>query len=378
MEAKHLLLNPTFAEVKLKALSNNLRIVKKLTRGKAILSVVKASAYGHGAVTVSKHLIKEGVSALAVAFLSEAIELRNSGIKAPIVVLFDYENAKAVVRHRLTPVIYSISAARELSKEALRNNLQIPVHIKIDTGMGRLGFKPDEAVKKNIDINSMQGLRTEGIMSHFSDAVLHDKIYAEKQLGIFKKIVRELKKIGIKFKFTHIANSAAILSFPESHLNMVRPGLMLYGYSPFDNNVEDSHRERLMPALSLKSKILFLKRVSAGTPISYGRTFITGRNSLIATIPIGYADGYSRSLSNQGEVLIRGKRAPVVGRVCMDLTMVDVTHIKEVNEGDEVVIIGKQGNQTLSASEITSKTGTITYEVLTSIGSRIPRVYISG
>lgn len=370
MEAKHLLLNPTFAEVKLKALSNNLRIVKKLTRGKAILSVVKASAYGHGAVTVSKHLIKEGASALAVAFLNEAIELRDSGIKAPIVVLFDYENVSAVVRHRLIPVIYSISAARELSKEALKNNLQIPVHIEIDTGVGRVGFKPDEAVKKIIDINSLHGLRTEGIMSHFSDADLRDKIYAEEQLKIFKKIVRELKKIGIKFKFTHMANSAAILSFPKSHLNMIRPGLMLYGYSPFDNN------ERLMPALSLKSKILFLKRVSAGTPISYGRTFITARESLIATIPIGYADGYSRSLSNQGEVLIRSKRAPVVGRVCMDLTMVDVTHLKEVNEGDEVVIIGKQGNQTLSASEIASKTGTITYEVLTSIGSRIPRVYI--
>ncbi len=358
----------TFAEINLDALSHNLREVRKKTGNKSILAVVKANAYGHGAVKVSGRLLQNGVSMLGVAFTDEAIELREAGIKAPILIFFDTENIDACLKYNLTSTVFDFNTAKKVSLEACRHNRQINVHIKVDTGMGRVGFDIKNALMTISKIARLKNIKLEGLMSHFSDADLKDKRFAAQQLKDFKHLVKALKAKKTTFKYLHIANSAAVLSMPEAHLNMVRPGIMLYGYGY-------SESDNLKPVLSLKSKILFLKKVPPGTPISYGRTFITKRRSAIATLPIGYADGYSRKLSNYGEVIINGKRAPVVGRVCMDTIMVDVTDISNVNKNSEVILIGHQGRQKITAQDIADKIGTIPYEVLTSIGERVKRVY---
>jgi len=362
-------LQKAFAEVDLKALSHNLQVVKKKTSGKKIMAVVKADAYGHGAVHISKHLIKHGVSELGVALTNEGIALREAGITVPVHVFFDRDNIEACIKHDLIPTVFDMKTARQISSFAHRQNIQIPVHIKIDTGMGRIGFSPDLALKEIPKIAGLGNIVLEGLMSHFSEADLLDKEFAEHQTNIFLSLVKELKKQKITFKYHHMANSAAVLTLPDAHFNMVRPGIMLYGYGCSDGR-------ELKPVLSLKSRPVFIKKVPAGTPISYGRTFITKRRSTIATIPVGYADGYSRSLSNIGEVLINGRRAPIAGRACMDTIMVDVTGIPGVNYESEAVLIGRQGKEIISADDIAEKTGTIPYEILTSIGNRIKRVYI--
>ena len=356
----------TIAEIDLDALSYNFRIVKRKTGNKAVIAVVKANAYGHGAVNVSKHLLKEGAAMLGVAFTSEAIELREAGIRAPIIIFFDRDNIGAWIKYNLTPTVFDLATAKKISAEAQKHNRCVSVHVKVDTGMGRIGFDIGNAPDSIEKIASLKNIRLEGIMSHFSDADLKDKSFATKQLKSFTGLILSLKEKDIPFKFCHIANSAAVQLIPESHLNMVRPGIMLYGYgySGVDN---------LKPVLSLKSRILFLKKVPRGTPISYGRTFITKRESIVATIPVGYADGYSRKLSNCGEVLINGKRAPVAGRVCMDTFMVDVTNIPSVKNNDEVVLIGKQGKEKITAQDIAGMIGTIPYEVITTIGQRVKR-----
>lgn len=363
----------TIAEISLSAISSNLNQVKLKIGKRKILAVVKALAYGHGAIPVAKRLIAGGVDMLGVATVEEGIELRDAGISHPIVVLLGinpYE-IPALLDYNMTPVLYSLSISKALSGASKNKGKVTNVHIKIDTGMGRLGIIAEESIDIIKEIAGLKGLRLEGLMTHFSDADLVDKDYARFQLKRFNDVIKGLKKIGIKFPLCHAANSAAILTFPPSFFNMVRPGIMLYGYLPS----AEINSPDLRPALTLKSRILAIKRVSAGTPISYGRTFVTARKSTIAVLPIGYADGYSRMLSNRGEVLIKGKRSPVVGRVCMDMTMVDVTGIHGVREGDEVILIGKQGKYSISADEIAKKIGTIPYEVLCSISSRVPRVY---
>lgn len=357
-----------FAEIDLNALAHNLKIARQKTGNKNILAVVKANAYGHGAVEISQHLIRQGVSYLATAFKSETIDLRESGINTPILVFFDREDIDEYFKYNLTPVVFDLSTATRLSKEAVRLKRRIAIHIKIDTGMGRSGFAIDKALTDIPKIACLNNIALEGLMSHFSDADLEDKQFAALQLKRFHALKRQLQQKGIRFKYHHIANSAAVLSMKDAHLNMVRPGIMLYGYGL-------SKDDNLKPVLSLKSGILLLKKVPAGTPISYGRTFITKRKSTIATIPVGYADGYSRRLSNNGEVIINGKKAPVVGRVCMDTIMADVTDIPGVNMDSGVILIGSQGRAKITAQDIAEKTGTIPYEVLTSIGQRVTRVY---
>ncbi len=361
-------LQQVFAEINLKALSHNLDVVKKKTGHKNILAVVKANAYGHGLIEVSNHLIKKGISKLGVAFTNEAITLRESGITTPILIFFDRDNIDACFHYNLTPTVFDLNTAKKISAKAYKLNFQIPVHIKIDTGMGRIGFDISKALKEISQIACLQNIKLEGLMSHFSEAELKDKHFANLQLKNFLSLIKTLKQKNITFKYLHFANSAAILSMPDTHLNMVRPGIMLYGYGSTDKSI-------LKPVMTLKSKIIYLKKVSAGTPISYDRTFITKRKSIIATIPFGYADGYNRKLSNNGEVLIHEKRGPVVGRVCMDTIMVDVTDIPNVSYNSEVVLIGRQGKEQITADDIADKTGTIPYEVLTSIGQRIERVY---
>ncbi|HDZ62484.1 MAG TPA: alanine racemase [Nitrospirae bacterium] len=359
----------TFAEIDLNALTHNLGVVRNKTgHNTSILAVVKANAYGHGAVEVSRHLLKKSASMLGVAFADEGIILRQAGIKAPILVFFDAKNIDAFLEHSLTPVIFDVQSAKALSSKAVKYNQKIAVHLKVDTGMGRVGVPAATAVTEIQKIACMRNLKLEGIMSHFSDSDMTKKEFAKLQLNRFTNLVASLKNKKINFRFTHIANSASVLQFPQAHFNLVRPGIMLYGYGP-------GKRNSLQPVLSLKSRILFIKTVPSRTPVSYGRTFVTKRQSTIATIPIGYADGYSRKLSNCGEVLICGKRAPVIGRVCMDTIMVDITKIPGVNENSEVVLIGKQGKNKITASDIADKIGSIPYEVLTSIGGRISRIY---
>jgi alanine racemase len=358
----------TVAEIDLNALSHNLEIVKKKTKNRAILAVVKADAYGHGLIDVAKHLLKSGASMLGVAFVEEAVTLRESRIRAPILVFFDPHSIDHFFKHNLTPVIYDFKSAKAFSDKAYKYNRKIAVHIKVDTGMGRVGLRFESALSEILKIAEMKNLQLEGVMSHLSDADLKDKDFTAVQHKRFVELIKALKKKKLHFKYSHIANSAATLRFPQLYLDMVRPGIMLYGYGP-------ERKKYLKPVLSLKSKIIFIKKVPPGTPISYGRTFITKRKSTIATIPIGYADGYNRKLSNNGEVLINGTLAPVVGRVCMDTIMVDVTNISRAQENTEVVLIGKQGIEKITAQDIADRVGTIPYEVLTSIGQRVKRIY---
>jgi alanine racemase len=358
----------TFAEVDLKSLSHNLGVVRKKTGSSSTLAVVKANAYGHGAVEISNHLLKNDVSKLGVAFTAEGISLRESGITCPILVFFDRDNLRECIEYGLTPVVFDSAYAKKISSEACRLNIRISVHVKVDTGMGRVGIMADKALSEIAKIASLKNISIEGLMSHFSEADLKDKTFARKQIKRFVSLVRDFKKAKISFQYLHMANSAAVLDMPDSYFNMVRPGIMLYGYAYDD-------AKGLKPVLSLKSKIILIKTVPRGTPVSYGRTFITRRKSKIATIALGYADGYSRRLSNIGEVLINGNRAPVAGRICMDTTMVDITDIPGANYNSEVVLIGRQGKERITAQDIAEKTGTIPYEVLTSIGQRVTRVY---
>ncbi|MCX7913081.1 MAG: alanine racemase, partial [Thermodesulfovibrionales bacterium] len=261
------------------------------------------------------------------------------------------------------------------SKAAQKNYKDITVHIKVDTGMGRMGFINDP-VDNICEIAELKGLKISGVMSHFSDSDSTDQSFAKLQIERFNLLRKQLVERGIKVKIFHMANSAAIVSLPESHFDAVRPGLILYGVSPFDNQSSAMSNILLTPAMSVKTRLVSIRKVPSGTPISYGRTFVTKRESLIGVISIGYADGFFRAFSNNAEVLIRGKRLPVIGRVCMDLTMIDLTDIKDgVEESDEVIIMGRQGTEFISASELAYRANTIPYEILTSLGRMAQKIY---
>lgn len=369
------------AEIDLEAVARNFRAVKRLA-DRPVIAVVKADAYGHGAAEVSRRLSAAGAEYLAVAFTSEAIKLREAGIQTPILVLFDKNDPADFFEYDLIPVIHDLGTARRMSREAGKRNLTLDVHVKIDTGMGRLGFNSRNILKEIVAVAGMDHLRVAGLMSHFSDSDIADTSYAERQLKSFHAVRDTLrKKTKVPF-LCHMANSAATLSLKSAHLDAVRPGLILYGHSPFQQSavgrsaVPRTPNVKLIPAMKVRTEILSLRKLRTGTPVSYGRTFITRRNSVIGVVPVGYGDGYSRALTNAMDVLVRGKRAPVVGRVCMDLVMVDVTEIGEVKEKDEVVLIGKQGNEEITAAEMAAKSGTISYETLISLGSRARRIYV--
>jgi alanine racemase len=360
----------TVAEINLQAVTHNYNIVKNKTCPHInVIAVVKADAYGHGAVGIAQHLEKLGVNCFGVAFVEEALELRENGITNSIIVFFEHCRPEIFIKNRLTPVINTLKSAHLFSCEAQRKGIAVPIHINIDTGMGRCGIKAVNAVAEICEIAQLSHLKLKGLMTHLSCSDLSEKLWVHIQLKEFHRIMEELRKKGITFSCVHCASSGAVLNFPETHFNTVRPGIMLYGYHP------EGLSCLLEPVMTLKSTIIHLKKVPPKTPVSYGRTFITSRESTIGTVALGYADGYSRLLSNQAEVLIRGKRAPVVGRVCMDLTMVDVTDVHDVALNDEVIVIGNQGNERITADEIAHKIGTISYEVLTSVNSRFRRIY---
>jgi alanine racemase len=365
---------PTVAEINLRALAFNYRqIQKRVPRGIKILAVVKANAYGHGAVPISLKLEQLGVEYLGVAIPEEGMELRKSGVKAPILILGGiYEGElDQIFRFHLTPVVFTKESLKRLSQGAERRHKRIRVHLKVDTGMRRLGSPLNLWPTFLRELKQFPNIEVEGILSHFSMAG-EEEAFTTHQWREFEGAVAMAKEMGIACKYLHMASSAILTTFPSYSGNLVRPGIMLYGSypSPFFRDLI-----KLKSVLTLKTHIHFMKSVPPGARISYGGTFMTKRESLIATLPIGYADGYSRSLSQQGEVLIRGKRAPIVGRVCMDFTMVDVTDVPHVSIGDEVVLIGKQGKEQITAEEIAEKINSISYEVMCLIGRRVPRIY---
>jgi alanine racemase len=363
------------ARISLNALTHNFEEVMRRAGGRKVLAVVKARAYGHGPVPVSRHLLECGAHMLGVALVEEGRELREAGIDAPVLVMGPVfpEQADAVAAWRLTPVLSNSRVARALADSARKRSLPITVHVKIDTGMSRTGVSPEAAPDLIQELMTLEGLVVEGLMTHFADADLRDKAFAAQQMGRFETLLGGLADLGITIPHRHAANSAAILDYQRALFTMVRPGLMLYGYDPVEGTTSGAD---LQPVLSLVTKIFLLKKLPAGTPVSYGRTFVTMRESLIATIPIGYADGYSRSLSNCGEALVRGVRVPVAGRVCMDMTMLDVTDVPGVREGDEVVLIGSSGSEKIAATDLAAKIGTIPYEVLCGISTRVPRIAV--
>lgn len=376
-----LIIRPTIAEINLDALLHNFNQLRKRTGKKTkILAVVKANAYGHGAVRISSELENAGVDFLGVVTCEEGIELRKAHITIPIIVLggffkgqYDYTR-----QYDLTPVIYNLESAEELSQSAHKSNNRVKVHIKIDTGMGRLGMLPSETMVFLQHLIKLHNLEIEGVLSHLADNNQDNHFsvaFTQRQATLFKQQVEQLHQMGIHPRYEHLANSTATIDENPDHFNLVRPGIMLYGVYPAKRLKQMID---LKPVMKLKTKIISLKKVPKGTSISYGRTFKCGRESLIATLPIGYADGYSRFLSNKGEVLIRGTKAPIAGVVCMDMVMVDVTEIKGVSLGDDVVLMGSQGKKHITAEEIAEKIGTISYEVLCGISSRVPRIYLKG
>jgi alanine racemase len=365
---------PTVGEVDLGALEFNYRQIQKRIPGEVkLLAVVKADAYGHGAIPVSLRLEKLGVEYLGVAIPEEGVELRRGGVKAPILVLGGLYGGEVeeIFRFHLTPVIFEKDSLKLLFHEAERRRRKVKVHLKVDTGMGRLGVPLSLWPDFLKEVKRFPELEVEGILSHFS-MTDEEKGYTQNQWRAFQKAVAIAEEMGISHQYLHMASSATITAFPTYYAKLVRPGIMLYGSYP-----SPTFRPLLplKPVMTLKTRIHFLKPVPSGTRISYGGTFTAERDSLIATLPVGYADGYSRHLSNCGEVLIHGKRAPVVGKVCMDFIMVDVTDIPRVSVGDEVILMGRQGREQITVEEIAKKINTISYEVFCLIGKRVPRIY---
>ena len=364
---------PTIAEIDLDSLAHNYHQIRsRVDPGVKILAVVKDNGYGHGAVVIARELERLGIDLVGIAIADEGVELRDGGIKKPILILCGIyeEEIEKVIEYDLIPMVFDGEIGKSLSDQANRRNRRVKVHLKFDTGMGRLGV-PVEGARNFIErIKGLSNLVIDGVASHFS---LADEEYTRAQLKAFKRVTELCRKGGIRPTYWHISSSASMIDFPDSWFNLIRPGIMIYGSYP---NREYIDRIPLRPVMRFRTAIGFLKRVPAGTRISYGGTYITQRESLIATLPIGYGDGYNRRLSNGGEVLLRAKRVPVVGRICMDMTMVDVTDVEGVSLGDEVVLMGRQGGDEITAEEIAENIGTISYEVLCMVGKRVPRVYM--
>lgn len=365
---------PTFVEIDLGAIAHNLTEIVKHVAPAQIMAVVKADAYGHGFKEVSTIAIKHGATYLGVARVEEGISLRENKFNTPILVFggFFENQIEDFLRFDLDFTLYDLNQAKALSEKTKALGKSARVHVKIDTGMGRVGVAWESAVDFIQTLLELNHLEIIGIYTHFADSDEKDKTFTNIQLKRFCQVLKKLKERNIRIPLKHTANSGAILDIPNSYFDMVRPGVMMYGYYP---SLETSKSVAIKPSMSIKSKVIFLKEVEAGTPISYNRAFQTMKKTSIATVPIGYGDGYNRLLSNQGVVLIRGQRFPVVGRVCMDQIMVDVGSRSSVQIGDEVVLLGRQGNEEVTIYEICEKLNTIPYEITCWISDRLQRVY---
>lgn len=365
---------PTWAEVDLNAIRYNFDQIRHfVSKGINIMVVVKANAYGHGITEVSKILTKAGVDFLGVATMDEAVKLRKGGIKKPILVLGSILSGEIgiALENDITLTLCNSELLRELDKATQAKKVKAKVHVKVDTGMGRIGVWHQDAFNFVRRLVNHKTIILDGIYTHLSSAG-RDDFFTNYQIESFEELLNRLDRSGIEIPLRHAANSIATVDFKRSHLNMVRPGIIIYGMYPKKNFTKFL---KLKPALSLKTKVVYLKQIPPGRSISYGRTYITDQDTNIATIPIGYADGYGRILSNKAYVLVKGKRARVVGKVTMDQVMIDVGHIRGVKLGDEVVLIGKQGKDQITTEELARLCGTIPYEIACSIGSRVPRVY---
>jgi alanine racemase len=372
-------MRPTRAEIDLAAIAANVKVACELAGATtAVMAVVKADAYGHGAVPVAWAALGAGATWLGVAVPEEGAALRAAGLQARILVLGPIapEQAALVVAQDLDQCVSDPGQAETLSREAaLRGRVQ-RLHLKVDTGMGRVGLPPRAAGAAAERIAAFPAVRLVGLMTHFAEADADDPEFTREQLARFEAVSRDLRAAGIAIPLRHAANSAGLIRHPDARLDLVRPGIMLYGCQPCATRRPGD--PALSPALRLRTAISQLADLAAGTSVSYGRTFVAPRDMRIATLPIGYADGLSRLLSGRGQALILGRRVPILGRVCMDMTMVDVTHLPGVRVGDEAVLIGRQGGEEITADEVAGLTGTISYEVLCRVGPRVPRVYHGG
>jgi len=365
---------PTWAEIDLNALRHNFFEIKKLVgESVAVMVVVKGNAYGHGLVEVSRVLRDAGVDYLGVATIDEAIRLRERKIRVPILLLGSVleEEAEEAIKRDITLTLCSQELLRIIHDKAKRRKTRVKVHIKVDTGMGRIGIWHEDVLDFIKEVKNDRLLILEGVYTHFSSAG-RDNFFTQYQIDAFSRILHELNELKIHIPYRHAANSIATVDKKMPELNLVRPGIIAFGIYPkrtFERVVD------IKPVLSLRTRVVFLKDAPPGRSISYGRTYITQKSTKIATLPIGYADGYGRLLSNKAEVLIKGRLAPVVGKVTMDQTMIDVGHIEDVEIGDEVVLIGQQGDQSITVERLARLAETIPYEVLCSISNRVPRSY---
>lgn len=365
------------AEISLGAIKHNYKVIREALCGDAKLcAVVKANAYGHGAVAVAKEAVAAGAAYLAVAALSEAAELRLAGFRTPILVLglIDRAEAAEAVSLDVTQTVANLALAEALSAEAVRQEKTVRLHLAVDTGMGRIGCTPEEAGALARTVAALPNVGLEGVFSHFAMADIEDKTHAQGQLALFKRAVQDIEAAGVHLSLRHIAESAAILQMPEAHLDMVRAGIIQYGMYPSEEVAQAvGKKSPLRPAMALKARVLFVKDVPKNTAVGYGCTWRAARASRIATLPLGYADGYIRALSGKAHVEIAGRTAPVVGRICMDQCMIDVTDIEGVEEGTEVTLFG---SSSLSADTVAAWLDTINYEVPCLIAPRVPRVYV--
>ncbi len=370
---------PTRAEIDLGALTRNYQTLRGAAPGVEVLAVVKADAYGHGAVPVSRALEAAGVRFLGVALVEEGLVLREAGLQSDILVLGGaYEGGwEAMLEQRMVPVVFRPEHLTALEAAARARSTRARAHLKVDTGMGRLGVLPADVPAFLEAARRCQRVELEGLCSHFANADLADAALTAQQIARFRTALGQMRAAGFDPRWRHLSNSAGLLALPEARdgveMNLARPGLALYGLSP----APWLRPPRVLePVLSWKTAVVHLKSVPTGTPISYGSTWTAPRPSRIASLPVGYADGWSRLLSNRGAVLVRGRRAPIVGRVCMDLCMVDVTDVPGVEVGDEVVLLGRQGAEVQDAHQLAALEGTIAYDVLCAVGARVPRVVV--
>ncbi|MDP2871600.1 MAG: alanine racemase [Bacillota bacterium] len=369
-------MRPTVAIIDLDAISHNVRELRRITSPAAeLMAVVKADAYGHGIVETAAECLAAGATRLGVAVIDEAVSLRRAGFDCPILAIGHVPgySAATVLDFDITATVFSMDDAEAISEEAGRRGRRARVHIKVDTGMSRLGVWPDEAGALSVErVVRLPGLEAEGIFTHFADADEADKGFARGQFARFMDFLDRLRARGVEFRLRHAANSAALLDLPETHLDMVRPGVLIGGLWPSD---AVSRPIDLRPAMTVRTRVALVRDVPAGRAVSYGRTYTTSGTVTLATVPLGYHDGYRRGLSNRAFMLVHGSRAPVRGRVCMDQTIIDVSGL-DVRAGDEVIALGRQGTELVSAEELASLTGTIGYEVVATVGRRVARLYV--
>ncbi len=365
------------AEINLDSICDNIRNTRKIIdKDTKIMAIIKADGYGHGAVPIAK-VLNPLVDAYGISIVEEGVELREAGVTKPILILgyAPEQMYDIMIAYDMMPAICDYKMAEKMSKRAVELGKKLKVHIKIDTGMGRIGFRPgEESVEHIVLLSQLPNIQIEGIFSHFARADEKDKTFAKEQLAKFMEMTKAIEDKGVSLPIKHISNSAAIIDMPEANLNMVRSGISTYGLYPS----EEVKKERLplKPAMSLYAYVTMVKELEAGVPVGYGGTYITTKKTKVATIPAGYGDGYPRALSNRGRVIIHGQYAPIIGRVCMDQFMVDVTEIDNVKTGDKAILIGKEGDKAITLEEIGNMSASFHYEAACDVGKRVPRVYI--